>query len=588
MGWLSKLFDRAAPAPAPAPAPTAPASAPVSSAAAGEALAHLDRGRALLQQGQFAAARDSLWQAIALGAPGGDAHGLLGLANEQLNEPKPALEAYQRALERAPTLVDALAGQARTLQALDRDEEAVQAARAWARQADADWAPHFIEAQSLQALGRDADALPALDRALQRAPGQHFALRALGNSLFRLGRYEEAAAAYEQAGRHAPGWADPWANRAAALDRLHRYDEALASADAALARDPKHRHALYLRGVVLISLHREAEAMETFARVRAAYPGDAKAEWDHAFGLLLAGRMAEGWPAFEARWRTTDVGAALKRHPFREPPWTGQPLQGRTLLLYPEQGYGDFIQFARFIPQLEEAGARVLVWVPPPLAALIATASPRCTVASRLEDLPPFDYQCPIMSVTLGLGTTLETLPAQVPYLAADPALRRVWAGRLGAKRGLRVGIAWAGNPAQKNDHNRSIPLEQFAQLAVPGCEFVSLLNNVPPRDEEALRGWPGLRHFGADMKTFADAAALAAEMDLVISVCTSSAHLAGALGLPAWVLLCHRADWRWLLRREDSPWYPTARLFRQDGDCDWTPVLARVREELERRVAAA
>ncbi|NML42687.1 tetratricopeptide repeat protein [Ramlibacter sp. G-1-2-2] len=588
--------------------------------APGDAMAHLNLGYVLLEQGQLDVARDSLEKAVALGG-GADAHYLLGQAHaargdwaearashrravdaradfgfawkdlgvacEQLGDAPAALDAYERASRHAPDLVDALGGRARMLLQLGRHADALQSARAWSERAPEDWSAHFVHAQALQALGHDAEALPVLDRAQQLAPGHAYVAYTRANGLFRLQRFAEAAEAYAQAVAAAPEWADAWANHAVALDRLKRYDEAIASLDRALGLEPAHRNALYMRSMLLLYAQREPEALASLERLKAAYPGDARVEWDYGFGHLLAGRMQEGWPAFEARWRTADIGVALQRHPFREPLWTGQPLRGKSILLYPEQGYGDVLQFIRFVPALEQAGARVLVWVPEPLVGLVATVSPNCVVGSKLEALPPFDFQCPIMSLPLALGTTLETLPAAVPYLHADAQRRSAWAGQLGPRRGLRVGVVWSGNPAQKNDHNRSMPLAQFRGLAVPGVEFVSLLNVVQPRDQAALREWRELRHFGEDLKTFSDSAALAAEMDLVITVCTSGAHLAGALGLPTWVLLAQRADWRWLLHREDSPWYPSARLFRQDGTGDWAPVIARVREELARRAAS-
>jgi tetratricopeptide (TPR) repeat protein len=585
-----------------------------------EAMAHLNLGYVLLEQGDAGTARESLRQAVALGG-GADAHYLLGRAHaahvdwtaardsyrnavaaradfgfawcelgfacEQLGDAPAALAAFEDAARHAPELVEALGGLARMLLALGRHQEALRSAQQWSEAAADDWRSHLLRGQALQALGRDTEALPALDRAIELVPDNAIVAYTWGNTLFRLERFADAAQAYARAAAAAPEWAEPWVNRCVTLDRLRRYDEALACADEALARQADHRGALVNRAMLLTHAQRVPEALETLQQARRFHPDDAKVEWDLAFGHLLAGRMQEGWPAFEARWRTADIGVALQRAPFPQPLWTGQPLRGKTLLLYPEQGFGDVLQFIRFVPALQEAGARVLVWVPEPLVALVATVSPRCVVASRVEALPPFDLQCPIMSVPLGLGTTLETLPADVPYLHADVGRRQAWAARLGPRRGLRVGVVWSGNPAQKSDASRSIPLAMFAGLAVPGCEYVSLLNAVQPRDREALPRWSELRFFGEELKTFADTAALAAEMDLVISVCTSGAHLAGALGLPVWVLLPYRADWRWLLRREDSPWYPSARLFRQDGSREWLPVIERVRAELQARATA-
>jgi hypothetical protein len=431
--------------------------------------------------------------------------------------------------------------------------------------------------------------LDALDRAAALAPGNAAIHYTRAGVLFGLARFDEADRAYDEALQAAPDWVDARVNRGVVLDRLGRHEEALACFDRVLADAPGHKLALHYKPMVLVSLGRVPQALESVGRARAQHPEDADIEWHYAFTHLLAGRMQEGWPAYEARWRAVEgAGVALVRRSFPQALWTGQPLTGKTLLLHPEQGLGDILQFIRFAPVLEEMGARVLVWAPDALKGLLATLSDRVTVASRLEDLPPADYQCPLMSVAGVLGTTLETLPRRVPYLHADARRRTQWAARLGPSQGLRVGVVWSGNAAQRNDVNRSMPLATFARIDVPGCEFVALQNAVRDEDRAAMRAWPQLRFFGEEMKTFADTAALAAEMDLVVSVCTSGAHLAGALGLPLWVLLSYRADWRWLLDRDDSPWYPSARLFRQDASRKWEPVIERVRQQLiERRDAA-
>lgn len=590
-------------------------------AAPGNAIPHLNLGFVLLETGRAAAARASLQQAVALGG-GADASYLLGrshavledlaaacesfeqaiaaredfgfawrdlgMARERLGQAEAALAAYQRARLVAPDLADAVAGAARVLLQLGRHAEAVDCAQQWCAASPDDWSAHFTQGQALLAVEQSAPALAELDVAASLAPDQAVVHYVRGNCLFKLARFEEAAQAYGLASAAAPGWPQPWMNCATALDRLGRFDEAIAWTDKTLAQEPGNGAAIKMRAMLLLSAHRAQEALDTLERARGAHPGDANLEWAYAFGHHLAGDMDKAWPAFEARWRAGDIGVDLKKHPFPGTQWTGQPLSGKTLLLYPEQGYGDILQFIRFVPELERRGARVLLWLPGPLVELASSVSSGCVVRRHLEELPAFDFHCPLMSVPHGLRTTLATLPAAVPYLQVDAGRRREWAERLGPRRGLRVGVVWSGNPAQKNDPNRSIPLELFSGIAVPGCEFFSLLNAVRPSDESALRAWTGLRHYGDDIRTFADSAALAAEMDLVISVCTSGAHLAGALGLPLWVLLCFRADWRWLLDRDDSPWYPTARLFRQDGSRDWRPVIARVRAELVARAEAA
>jgi tetratricopeptide (TPR) repeat protein len=538
-------------------------------------------GQTQAAQGQWDAARASYREALSLRPDFGFAWRDLAVAWEHLGDLPTALDAYERAVRHAPELLDAVAACARLQIGAGRFADALATARRWATAEPREWAAPFIEGQALHALKREDEALAALDRAGALAPGNAAVLHTRGNVLFALGRFEEARICYTQARAAAPEWIEPQVNLGVVLDRMACYEEALTCFREVLARQPDHKLALYHLPILLVSLGRVPEALEAVARARALHPHDADMEWHYAFTHLLAGRMQEGWPAYEARWKAASTGAALSRHLFAQPLWTGQPLAGKTLLLYPEQGLGDILQFIRFVPVLESRGARVLVWVPSSLQSLVATVSSEALVSSRLEDLPQGDFQCPIMSVPLALGTTLDTLPSSVPYLHSNADLRRQWADKLGERRGPRVGVVWSGNAAQQNDRHRSMPLSTFAGIAVPGCEYFALQNVVRPQDQAAMQAWSDLRFFGDELQTFEDTAALASQMDLVVSVCTSGAHLAGALGLPLWVLLAYRADWRWLLDREDSPWYPTARLYRQSTSGDWPSVISRIRADL-------
>ncbi len=256
-------------------------------------------------------------------------------------------------------------------------------------------------------------------------------------------------------------------------------------------------------------------------------------------------------------------------------------MNGKTVLLLAEQGLGDSIQFVRYAPLLTRQGARVVLWVPPELESLFRKSFPQCEVVIAAGQLPQVDFQCPLMSLPLAFNTSLHDIPVQDRYLHSDSALRDAWARRLGPHRLPRIGLVWSGNGAHKNDRNRSIPLSAFVRLAEPGSQFVSLQKEVRDDDKASMAEWPGLVHFGKELVSFADTAALIDALDLVISVDTSVAHLAAALGKPVWILLPRRPDWRWLMQRPDSPWYPTACLFRQDETRDWTPVLERVRLEL-------
>jgi hypothetical protein len=292
----------------------------------------------------------------------------------------------------------------------------------------------------------------------------------------------------------------------------------------------------------------------------------------------LKGDFANGLPEYEWRWKTGQV------HPqkFPQPHWRGnRSIAGETILLHGEQGFGDIIMMLRYIPQIIAMNAKVIVAVPPPVIPLLTHMEGAVQVFGPNENLPPFDCHCPFMSVPLALQTTLETVAAESPYLKASPDRVAKWGSRLGATSGLRIGIVWSGSTIHKNDHNRSIELRQLAPLFSSSAQFVSLQKEIRRNDWRTLQEHAEIVHLGEEINDFADSAALISLMDIVISVDTSVAHLAGALGKPVWILLPYFPDWRWLLDREDSPWYPTARLFRQLSPGDWDSVIARVREEL-------
>jgi hypothetical protein len=311
-------------------------------------------------------------------------------------------------------------------------------------------------------------------------------------------------------------------------------------------------------------------------------PQSASTHWNRALALLQGGDYARGWPEYEWRWRRPGARPRLSTD---RPAWDGRPLEGRTILLWCEQGLGDAIQFARYAPRVQRQGGRVLLQCPGILRALFRTLPGVEAVLAEGEALPAFDVHAPLLSLPALLGTTLATVPAEVPYLSADPALVGAWRKKLAAVPGLRVGVAWQGNPHHKWDRHRSVHLAAFAPLArVGGVRLVSLQKGPGAEQLAALRGRLPVVDFGDDLGAsgpYPDTAALMRGLDLVVTVDTATAHLAGALGVPVWVPLSTIVDWRWLLGREDSPWYPTMRLFRQAQLGDWGPVFARLAEEL-------
>ncbi len=487
---------------------------------------------------------------------------------------------------------------------------------------DATVATLMQQAAALRAAGRDAEAAPLLERAAALAPGnaivhcQHgLVLKALrrwpaalacfergialtpdlapahmdrGNVLQDLGRLEESLAAYDRALALQPDFVAALCNRGTVLHRLGRLDEAIATYDAALTLAPGLDAAHLNRSTALGEAGRNAEALAGFARMVERHPQLAVAHWNEALCRLRVGDFARGLPKFEWRWRYAELGLRPRSYP--QPLWLGDTdIAGQTVLIHGEQGLGDTLQFCRYVPLLAARGARVVLQTPRPLARLLATLPGAAVIVPEDGPLPAFDAHTPVMSLPLAARTRLETIPAPIPYLHADAELAEQWAARLAAcapRAGgrLRIGLCWSGNADQPNDVNRSMPLRHLRPLTMLPADFFALQTQVRDADAPEL-AVQGIHFFGAELGDFADTAALATNLDLVISVCTSSAHMAGALGLPLWLMLCRSADWRWLLDRDDSPWYPQARLFRQSAAHDWDGLVERVRGQLLRQM---
>lgn len=356
-----------------------------------------------------------------------------------------------------------------------------------------------------------------------------------------------------------------------------RLDEALACYRRALDIDADYVEAYNNMGLDLQGSGAVDQAIASFEAALRLRPQFAEAHWNLGLALLLIGDCARGWKEYE--WR-------LRCQPFsadglvldKVEPWQGQPLDGKTLLVRREQGAGDSLQFLRFVPALVERGAKVLLDIQPELADLARSVSSDIALLQRGSNMSSVDYYVNLMSLPRWLEIDLHDLPVNIPYLRADPGKTVAWQRRFENRRGLRVGLVWRGNPQQKNDHLRSCPLERLSALfEVPGIDWYSLQKGEPSTQ---LAEIPSGRIYdlGPEFANFSDTAAAIQSLDLVITVCTSVAHLAGALGKTTWVMLSFAADWRWLQERDDSPWYPTLRLFRQSTPGDWEGVADRLR----------
>jgi len=556
-------------------------------AAPRQAACYSNRGNALLALGRVDEAIASFRQALSLDRNLADAHLNLGNALDRQDQPDEALASYRRALRLRPQSAETHYNVGRLHERQGKPADAIRSyQRAVAARPDYA-AAHFNLGNVLQATGQVDEAVASYQRAIALQPDHAEALNNLGAQFESRGDTGEAIACYRRALAIQPGFPEAHNNLGNVLLAEGRVDEALASYQAAVARRPDYAEAHNNLGNALQAAGRLDDALGSHDRALALKPDFAAARWNKAFALLLKGDYAAGWPLFEARW------ALPGNHPdtpqFSSPLWLGDaplaaPLAGRTLLVHHEQGLGDTLQMLRYVPLLAAQGCRVLVQVPASLAVLAATVPGVAAVVTANEPLPGHDLHVPCMSLPLACGTTLATIPAEVPYLFTPESVRSAWHERLGPRTRRRIGLAWSGSTAHRNDRQRSLPLQLIQPVLDTDAEFHSLQKEYRPADLALLEADARLRDWSAQLGDLADTAGLVDALDLVITVDTAVAHLAGALGKPVWLLLPSTPDYRWLLHRSDSPWYPTMRLFRQPATGDWAAVLAGIVAALAER----
>jgi tetratricopeptide (TPR) repeat protein len=557
------------------------------------------------QQGHVEEALDLMATALELNAGWAQMHTNYAFMLNGAGRHDEALEATARALAIEPVNRDAEFHRGNALMGLDRASEALDAFERAVALRPGDVDPVVNRGNALVKLKRFEEAVVAFKRAIELAPGHAGILNNYGQALGAVGRHDEAMMFFDRALAIDPTYVSAVINRAKTLVDLDRPDEALAAVAPVLADDARHTAALDVRGLALVGLGRCEEAIATFEDIMAVDPDMATAynhrgmaqtrlnrfdqarssfeialeilpnfkvaRTNEAITYMVAGDYAVGLPKFEARWE--------KERVFDAPLWLGEEaLAGKTLLIHAEQGLGDTLQFVRYAPLAAARGARVVVEAPPALKPVLAGAPGIADVVAPGEALPPFDLHCPMMSLPLAFHTTLATIPAQVPYLAAPLERVAQWKSRLRGDGQRRIGLVWSGNRKHKDDRNRSMAPQHLAPLfAVPGTQWIALQPELTARDRSFLAAHPGIQAIGGELADFGDTAAVMAGLDLVVSVDTAAVHLAGALGRPVWVMLPFSPDWRWLMQRPDSPWYPTARLFRQPATGDWDAVVAQV-----------
>jgi tetratricopeptide (TPR) repeat protein len=543
--------------------------------------AYINCGSVWLELQDYTAALENFRRALTLKPDEVLVHNNCGLALQGLRRLEEAVRSFDKARALNPRLAEIHLNRAYALTSLGRLEEALLAY-------DQTIALNLKSAEiyrqrgnALEGLLRFTEAIASYAEAIALNPQQAEFYVARGNALTQIRQLEQAQADFDQAISLKADYAEAFWCKAVLKVFAGCYQEALANFDTAINLCPEKAEIYVDRGNALRDCLRLDAAMLDFERALALKADCAKAYWSQAVLNLLRGEYRVGWRLYE--WRWLDLMKAHRRA-FPQPLWLGEEDIGdKILLIYPEQGLGDFIQFCRYAPLLETLVGQVVIEVPPSLFSLMATLKGRFTLIKLGDAAPNFDFHCPIMSLPLAFKTDLAGVPNPAPYLYADYLKQQLWRERLGPKARLRVGLAWTGNAAHQNDRQRSIPLKLLAPLLRLPFEFHSLQKECRPEDERLLADLPIVRRHDAELMDFSDTAALIDALDLVISVDTSVAHLAGAMAKPVWILLPFSPDYRWMLERVDSPWYPSAKLFRQPVYKDWRSVVAAVVDALQK-----
>ena len=587
-------------------------------------------GIAAYQRGENRVALDFIRRAIAADPEQTAFHSNLGLVHQRLSNFDQAITSYREALKLNQDSIEALINLGNVLAEVENYGEAEATYQRALSVHPNHVGAHTNLGKTLNRQGKRGAAVASFRRALEIAPNHAEARQNLARVLVRQGDHEQAEAVYrgtleiddtdasahfglggllrvqgslrdarfhfQRAVELDPDYAEAHSDLGAALLQLGQVDDALARFRRALEIKPHEANLNYNLGTALAWLGRHEEALASYDRALLAKADHAGAHLNRAMTWLLTERWDLGWTEYEWRWQEK-----LTLPPFRQPRWTGESSEGKRILLCAEQGLGDVVQFSRYASVLKPRFEEVILRCHPPLVKLLKTCAGVDRVLDPSADLPEFDVFAPLLSLPAILKTTPESVPAGVPYLAADRTLSEAWMRRLAEYEGCKIGICWQGNPEHQGDCFRSIPLEHFASLIrVPNVKLISLQKGHGVEQLQKLGDRVPIVDFGEELDgdldgdldgnagPFMDTSAIMKDLDLVITSDTVTAHLAGALGVPVWVVLAYAPDWRWLLDRPDSPWYPTMRLFRQPKFGDWEGVFDQVREALREYVCMA
>lgn len=540
---------------------------------------HNDMGLALQAQDKLDAAVQSYQKALSFKSDYAEAHAKLGFIFQRQGKMEAAIESYRNALVVNPDFAIVHNNLASALQTQDKLEEAIEHL-----QKAVTTNPSYAEAHSnlgvaLKIQGKLETAVECCQKSLSIDPDFAEAHSNLADALQALGKLDAAIESYHRALSLKPDLEKTHCNLGNVYKTQGKFDAAVEQYQQAISLKPDYANAHLDLGLVFIEQSVQDRAIQCFKNAISINPNFVDAHLNLSLSQLLIGNFEQGWAEFEWRWQNTQMQSV--KYDYKQPLWLGkEPLSGKTILLHYEQGFGDTIQFCRYAKLVAAQGATVLLLVPAPLKLLLTGLEGVSQVLAEGEPPPTFDHHCPLMSLPLALSTRISTIAAEGAYLGSDPGHVSKWQSKLGNKTRPRIGFVWSGSQQHKNDHNRSIPLNDLLEIVSDQAQFVSLQKEIRPGDQPLLNRH--ITHFGEDLENFMDTAGLIANMDLVISVDTAVAHLAGAMGKPVWVLLPFNPDWRWMLERSDCPWYPSAKLFRQARIGDWNSVLSLVAEELK------
>lgn len=544
--------------------------------------AHSNRGVALLELKQIEEAIASCDKALAIRPNYAEAHFNRGNSFVELKQWEVALACYDSAIAVRPVYPEAYFSRGVVLQALNQLDGAIasydQAISIRPKYAKV----HYYRGVALQALDQSEKAIASYDLAIAIDSDFAEAYANRGVALQALKQFDAAIGSLDKAIAVNPNFAEAHTNRGVILHERKQLDASISSYDQAISIRPNYVEAHTNRGVALLALRRLDAAIDSYDKAIAIDPEYAEAHFYKSFALLLQGNFELGWYEYQWLWKTKKSATKL-RH-FTQPIWSGiEPLADKTILIHSEQGLGDMIQFCRYAKSLADRGARVILEVPEQLIGLLSGLDGVSELVVKGEALPAFDYHSLLLALPLALNTRLTTIPSACLYLRSNRSQVSKWTNTLGTKTKPRVGIVWSGSSEHAIDYNRSIALASIIPFLPDEFDYISLQREVRDADKLTLEMHSRIRHFGADISDFCDTAALCELMDVIVSVDTSVAHLSGALGKPTWVMLPFVPDWRWLLDRDDSPWYPSVKLYRQVTDGDWGSVLAKIEADLLR-----